>query len=86
MRSEFRFHRSTIVLMLIILAIIVVTIDKGKAIGGEWTFSWTPLITFVLMGFAWICLSGAVGYTVLFLLRRSGLHRLSNFAPWHDRK
>ncbi len=91
MRSEFRFPKATAPLMLIILAVIVVAIEKAKAISAsvphtnpqvgpippvQFTVVWTLLLVLIVAGTA-----GALGWVILFALRRSGVHRLSESNP-----
>jgi len=91
MRSEFRFPKVTVTLMTIILAGVVLAIEKATAIQtsvpdsyqhvgpiqpARFTFLPTML---VIMGGA--CLAGAIGWAILFALHRSGLHRLAEFDP-----
>jgi hypothetical protein len=87
MRSEFRFPKATAWLMMVILAAIVVAIEKAKAIQASLPdthpyvgpiqpaqFSVIATFAVVLVGG---CVVGAVGWAVLFALRRSGVQRLS---------
>jgi hypothetical protein len=89
--SEFRFPKVTPWLMTVILAGVVMTIEKAKAIqdsvsasnahGGpiqavQFTFL-TTVVTLFLIG----CVMGAVGWAILFALRRSGVQRLSELRP-----
>jgi hypothetical protein len=88
MRSEFRFPKSTTVLMVIILAGVVLTIEKAKAIRASLPdtnpqlppirpehFTFFPTIALM---FAFFYAAGLVGWAILFALRRSGVHRLSD--------
>jgi hypothetical protein len=87
MRSEFRFPKATTVLMVIILAGVVLAIEKAKAINASLPainpqlgpiepahFTFFPTIALV---FAFFYAAGVLGWAVLFALRRSGVHRLS---------
>ena len=91
MRSEFRFPKATGWLMLVILAAIAVAIEKAKAIqeslavthpvaGSIQPVEFTVLSTFAVL-FVVACVLGAVGWAVLFALRRSGVQRLSDLRP-----
>ena len=91
MRSEFRFPKATAPLMAIILALIVVAIEKAKAIqaslphtnphvGPIQPAQFTLFSTLVVV-LAITCAAGLLGWAILFALRRSGLHRLSEFNP-----
>jgi len=91
MRSEFRFPKATAPLMAIILALIVVAIEKAKAIQaslphtnphvGPIQPAQFTLFSTVLVVVAITCAAGLLGWAILFALRRSGLHRLSEFNP-----
>jgi hypothetical protein len=88
MRSEFRFPKATPVLMTIILAGVILTIEKATAIReslplaypqqlppiqpGHRTFFPAMAVIFLLAYAA-----AVIGWAVLFALRRSGVHRLS---------
>ncbi len=91
MRSEFRFPKATAPLMAIILAVIVVAIEKAKAISvsvphtnplvgpippAQFTIVWSLLVALIVAGTA-----GALGWAILFALRRSGVHRFSESNP-----
>jgi hypothetical protein len=91
MRSEFRFPKTTVALMTIILVAIMVIIEKAKAISAslphtnpavgpiqpeQFTIVTTFLIIFVAAGVV-----AAIGWAVLFALRRSGVQRLSAVNP-----
>jgi len=91
MRSEFRFPKITVTLMTIILAGVVLAIEKATAIQASVPdsyqhvgpiqpahFTFLPTIL-VIMGGA--CLAGAIGWAILFALHRSGVQRLADFDP-----
>jgi hypothetical protein len=91
MRSQFRFPKTTAFLMTVILAGVVLAIEKAEAIrasvpdvnphvGPIQPAHLTILATMVLM-FLVVYIAGAVGWVVLFALRRSGVHRLSQMPP-----
>jgi hypothetical protein len=88
MRSEFRFPKSTMLLMLIILGGVILAIEKAKSIAASLPHT-NPLLppihplppTFaqaVGLMFAVVYAGAIVGWVVLFALRRSGLHRLED--------
>ena len=91
MGSEFRFPKITVTLMTIILAGVVLAIEKATAIQASVPYSYQHVgpiqpahFTFLptmlaIMGGA--CLAGAIGWVILFALHRSGLHRLADFDP-----
>src|ERR1700683_5141368 len=87
MHSEFRFPKSTAVLMAVVLAGVVLTIEKATAIQESLPYSNPQLppihaehFTF-FPAMAVIFLSAyaaaVIGWVVLFALRSSGVHRLS---------
>jgi len=88
MTSQFRFPKTTAVLMTIILGGVILAIKKGEAIATlpypnppvppirpDYLMLLPSLAAMFLAAFA---LAG-LGWIVLFLLRRSGVHRLSEF-------
>ena len=91
MRSEFRFPKTTVSLMAVILAAILLAIDKAKAIQASIPyanpgvgpiqpaqFTILPTLLLVLVG---ACITGVIGWAILFALHRSGVHRLSEVDP-----
>ena len=91
MRSEFRFPKATAVLMTIILVAVLMAIEKAKAISASLPPSSTPVGVIqpehmstvsnflVLLGMA--AVAGAIGWLVVFALRRTGIQRLSDVRP-----
>jgi hypothetical protein len=87
MRTEFRFPKTTAVLMTIILAGVMVAIKKGEAISVSVPPSSTPigpipsthsvLLGGIVLTFAFFYLAGMIGWLILFAMRRSGIHRLA---------
>jgi hypothetical protein len=87
MRTEFRFPKTTAVLMTIILAGVMLAIKKGEAISVSVPPSSTPVVPIpsphsVLLGgivltFVFFYLAGMIGWLILFAMRRSGIHRLA---------
>lgn len=86
MRTEFRFPKTTAVLMTIILAGVVLAIEKGEGIVASLTnvnpalgpiqsphFDFVPAVIFM---FAFVYAAAVAGWAILFALRRSGVHRL----------
>lgn len=78
MHRQFRFPRSTVFLMCVILAGVAFAIEKAQHIQASLTGTQlrtetaAPLIvTFIIVDIA-----AAVGWGVLFALRRTGVHRL----------
>lgn len=90
MRNEFRFPKSTAGLMTIILAGVVLAIDKGKAIQASLPAanpSIAPIqpaqhtfLPVIAMVFLFFYAAGLIGWAILFALRRSGTHRLAELA------
>jgi len=89
MRSEFRFPKATVALMAVILAAVVVVIEKAKAISAsvpdtnpqvgpispaEITIVPTLLLVMVMVGVA-----GVIGWALLYAPRRSGMQRFTGF-------
>jgi hypothetical protein len=91
MRSEFRFPRATATLMTIILAAVVMAIEKATAIQNSIPpssqhvgpiqpahFTFLPTLLLIL---AFAGVGGILGWAILFALHRSGLHRIADFDP-----
>jgi len=85
MRNEFRFPKTTAVLMTIILAGVVMAIKKGETISSSHVnppIGPLPPIHSVLLGgilwtLAFFYAAGLIGWAILFAMRRSGVHRLA---------
>jgi hypothetical protein len=92
MRTEFRFPRSTILLMLLILVGVVLAIGKGMSVQLEYAADanalppWSMLPGLYLMPFVLMCVFGVAGYAILVALRQSGSHRLSSVRTWPERR
>jgi hypothetical protein len=95
MRSEFRFPKATPVLMTLILLAILMAIDKARSIefsgpylspqvgpiqSADFTLLPTLLILVAAAGVA-----ALIGWAIVFALRRSGTHRLSDMSPSQPR-
>lgn len=89
MRNEFRFPKTTIVFMTLILACVVTAIKKGEDIAASVPNVDPPLpihiqpVHSILLGglplvFAFFYAAGLIGWAIMFALRRSGMHRLDN--------
>jgi hypothetical protein len=88
MRSQFRFPKATPVLMTIILAGVILTIEKATAIEESLPltypqqlppiqpehFTFFPAMAVIFLS---AYAAAVIGWAVLFALRRSGVHRLS---------
>ena len=89
MRTEFRFPKSTAVLMTLILAGIIVAMEKARVIQNSLSqgtplvpleaahFTFFPTIALLLVFFY---AAGLVGWAILFALHRSGMHRLADIS------
>jgi hypothetical protein len=87
MRPGFRFPKSTSFLMTVILAGIVLAIDKAEAIRNALPANiqpagpmWDPhvnILTTMALTFLLVDFAAAAAWVVLFTLRRSGVHRLA---------
>ncbi len=90
MRSDFRFPRSTVFLMLVILTGVILSIREAKDIvttyGGQRGISvWSAWPGFTAMLFATVAAAAVIGWALLFALKRSGMHRLSNVQGWPEK-
>jgi hypothetical protein len=92
MRPEFRFPRSTVVLMWVILAAVVLAIDKAKTIVNmkkgfplEIRTVWNLLPWWLLFALLLVLAAVAVGWGILFALRQTGMHRLERLETWPER-
>jgi hypothetical protein len=96
MRTEFRFPKATAVLMTVILAAVVMAIEKARAIqfsvpeahpqvGPIRTADFTVLPSFALL---WViaCAAGAIGWAIVFALKRSGGQRLEALRGSREQK
>ena len=89
MRNEFRFPKSTAVLMMIILAGIILALEKARLIQASYAegnpvvpmeashLTFFPTLALLLAIFY---AAGLVGWAILFALRRSGVHRLADIS------
>ena len=96
MRPGFRFPKTTAFLMTVILAGVVLAIEKADAIRASVSDVNPPIVTIqpshptfvpaMALMFLAVYVAGAVGWVVLFALRRSGIHRLSGISSAPERK
>jgi hypothetical protein len=87
MHAEFRFPKATAVLMTIILAGVVVAIEKGEAIQaslphvnpavGPIQPVHSTLLPGVVLGLATFYAAGLIGWVILFAMHHSGVDRLA---------
>jgi hypothetical protein len=92
MRPEFRFPRSTVFLMSVILAGVVLAIDKANTVvqmkeglPAGTVEAWYPMLWGLLCALALVVAAVAVGWGILFALRQTGMHRLGNVETWPQR-
>ncbi|HWZ83201.1 MAG TPA: hypothetical protein VNW47_11275 [Terriglobales bacterium] len=79
MQPQFRFPRSTVLLMLVIFAGTVLTIAKASSIAGARPGSvWPSFVSVVALMLLTMCTAAAVVVGILHALRRSGVYRLEN--------
>ena len=91
MRSEFRFPKATVGLMLVILAAVMFTIEKAKAISASIPHANPPvghihpsqleILPTLLLAMLSAVGAGVLGWAILFALRRSGIQQLSEMNP-----
>jgi hypothetical protein len=89
--SEFRFPKSTVALMAVILLAIITAIEKAKAISesvphsnpavGPIQPAYVAIVPSFLILLALVSVGGALVWAVLFALHRSGVQRLSEINP-----
>jgi hypothetical protein len=91
MRSEFRFPKATVGLMVVILAAVMLTIEKARAISlsiphanppvGPIQSTQAAILQILLATLVWAIVSGAIGWSILYVLRRTGVQQLSGMSP-----
>ena len=90
MRPQYRFPRSTVFLMWVILAGVVLAIDKAKVVATsgphEVIVAWNSLPLFLLLFPALACAAVLVVWGLLFALHRTGMHRLDGVQAWPEQK
>jgi len=87
MRSEFRFPKATVALMTVILAAVIFTIEKAKAISasvphanpavGPIHSAQFTIVPSLLATMITAIAAGVIGWAILFALHRTGVHRIS---------
>ena len=83
MRCEYRFPRSAIFLMMVVLVAVVVAIESARSISAGETkviSAWAILRVF-MFGAGLMGVMGAIGYAVLSVLRSTGAN-LANIQTW----
>ncbi len=91
MRSEFRFPKATMALMTVILAAVMFTIEKARAISVSIPHANPPvgpihptqamIVQALLATLIWAIGAGAIGWGILYVLRRTGVQQLSEMNP-----
>jgi hypothetical protein len=81
LEMEFRFPRSTVVLMWVILAGLLMAIAEAKIVAMrygaiETRTVWNMLPWFIVVAAVLVCGAGAAVWGVLYALRRTGMHRM----------
>jgi hypothetical protein len=91
MQPQFRFPRSTVFLMCVILAGVILAIQKAKIVVQmkeglplDTVAAWHPL--FWLYPFAMVLAVVGAIWGILFALRRTGMHRLDRMRVWPDQQ
>jgi len=94
MQRQFRFPRSTVFLMFVILAGVVLAIHKAQNVVQmkeslpATATAWGPMLWGLLVALALIlaALVAAAAWGFLFALRRTGMHRLHGAQTWTDHR
>ena len=85
MRPEFRFPRSTVFLMSIIFAGVILAMEKANLIQLKYAAGagsiWPSVPWFLGFTVLFTCAAALVVWGVLFALGRTGAHRLANLKP-----
>jgi hypothetical protein len=88
-RPEFRFPRSTVFLMSIIFAGVILAMEKANTIQVKYAAGagsiWPSLPWFLGFTLLFTCAGALVGWGILFALERTGTHRLANLQPASNR-
>ncbi len=83
MQAQFRFPRSTVFLMLVIMAGVMLTIAKASSVaGGTLGSAWSALLSLLIWMLLSMSTAAALVWGILHTLRRSGVHRLDNVQSW----
>jgi hypothetical protein len=90
MRPEFRFPRSTVFLMTVVLAGVLLAIEKATQVEVKYGTTlgtvWPALPVFFLSVTLILCALAATVWAIMFALRRTGVHRLANVQTWPDQR
>jgi hypothetical protein len=89
MRPEFRFPRSTVFLMSVIFAGVILAMEKAHTIQVKYAAGvgsiWPSLPWFLGLTILFTCATVMVIWGILFALGRTGVHRLANLQPSTNR-
>jgi hypothetical protein len=89
MRPQFRFPRSTVFLMSIIFAGVILAMEKADTIQVKYEAGsgsiWPSLPWFLGLTLLFTCATAMVVWGILFALGRTGAHRLANLQPGTNR-
>ncbi len=89
MHPEFRFPRSTVFLMSIIFAGVILAMEKADAIQVKYAAAadsiWPSLPWFLGIALLFTCATVIVIWGILFALGRTGVHRLASIQPGTNR-
>ncbi|HKH97624.1 MAG TPA: hypothetical protein VJ999_00835 [Candidatus Sulfotelmatobacter sp.] len=91
-RPEFQFPRFTVFLMLVILAGVVLSLEKARGIqmkygaGASLMSVWPALPWALALMLLIVSATVVLVLGLLFALRRTGVHRFANLQPWPERK
>jgi len=78
-QPHFRFPRSTVSLMLVVFAGVVLAIVKASSVAGDTLGSaWRSFVSVLVFMLLTTCTAAAVVWRILHALGRSGMHRLQN--------
>jgi hypothetical protein len=90
-RSEYRFPKATVGLMTVILAAVMMAIEKARAISLSVPHANPPvgpiqsvqatIVQPLLAILIWAITAGAIGWGILYALRRTGVQQLSEMNP-----
>jgi hypothetical protein len=89
MRTEFRFPRSTILLMLLVLVGLTFAIENARRVSAGDASGmpvWGLFLRLFALGVGAMAIAGAIGYGVLVVLRRTGVDRIANTQTWPHRR
>jgi hypothetical protein len=85
MRPEFRFPKSTVVLMSVIFGGVMFAMKEASAVQAKYGSAsdsmWRTFPGFAGWTFAFALLAVAIVWAILFALGRTGVHRLANIQP-----